>query len=135
MNRWDAVNGYSILDETCPSRQVLDLIADKWSVLVIHALDGQVRRYNELQRIISGISQKMLTQTLRSLEESGLIKRVIYPVVPPKVEYSLTELGKTLIVAVNILKQWAEDNIAAVEAAKAAYRTAQQSEVSIPAQS
>lgn len=135
MNKWDAINGYSILDETCPSRQVLDLIADKWSVLVIHALDGQVRRYNELQRIISGISQKMLTQTLRSLEESGLIKRVIYPVVPPKVEYSLTELGKTLIVAVNILKQWAEENISAVEAAKAAYHAGQQAELNFPAQS
>lgn len=115
---------YSILNASCPSRQVLDLIADKWTVLVIHAIDQEVRRYNELRRMIDGISQKMLTQTLRQLEENGLVKRVVYPVIPPKVEYSLTELGKTLIEAVFVVKQWAEDNIAEVESAKVAYQVA-----------
>ena len=81
----------------CPTQRVLETIADKWSVIVIYALSKQeTRRYSELQRIIGGISQKMLTQTLRKLERDGLVERHVYPVVPPKVEYSLTPLGKTL---------------------------------------
>ena len=114
---------YDILDASCPSRQVLDLIANKWTILVIHALDDQICRYLELQRKIDGVSQKMLTQTLRRLEACGLVKREVYPIIPPKVEYSLTELGKTLIGAVNILKQWAEDNMDTVYANQAQYQT------------
>src|SRR5262249_9172592 len=87
----------SVLDPRCPSRLVLDRIADKWTALVIQILAGGTMRYAALQRQIGGISQKMLTQTLRSLERDGLVQRTVHPVVPPKVEYSLTKLGRTLI--------------------------------------
>ena len=87
----------SVLDPRCPSRLVLDRIADKWTALVIQILAGGTMRYAALQREIGGISQKMLTQTLRSLERDGLVQRTVHPVVPPKVEYSLTKLGRTLI--------------------------------------
>src|SRR6201988_1235901 len=85
----------SVLDPQCPSRLVLDRIADKWTALIIQILARGTKRYVELQREIGGISQKMLTQTLRSLERDGLVQRNIYPVVPPKLEYSLTRLGRT----------------------------------------
>src|SRR5437762_10969982 len=84
----------SVLEPQCPSRLVLDRIADKWTALVIQILARGTMRYAELQRAIGGISQKMLTQTLRSLERDGLVQRKVYPVVPPKVEYSLTKLGR-----------------------------------------
>ena len=85
------------MDAQCPSRLVLDRIADKWTALIIQVLAHGTKRYAELQREIGGISQKMLTQTLRSLERDGLVQRKVHPVVPPKVEYSLTKLGRTLI--------------------------------------
>ncbi|MBD0304331.1 MAG: helix-turn-helix transcriptional regulator [Tolypothrix sp. T3-bin4] len=86
----------------CPIQRVLETIADKWSVIVIYALSQtETRRYSELQRLIGGVSQKMLTQTLRKLERDGLVERQVYPVVPPKVEYSLTPLGKTLTELLN----------------------------------
>src|SRR5204862_4790492 len=87
----------SVLDAQCPSRLVLDRIADKWTALIIQILARGTMRYAALQREIGGISQKMLTQTLRSLERDGLVQRTVHPVVPPKVEYSLTRLGRTLI--------------------------------------
>src|SRR5205823_1720863 len=87
----------SVMDAQCPSRLVLDRIADKWTALVIQVLAHGTMRYAALQREIGGISQKMLTQTLRSLERDGLIQRTVHPVVPPKVEYALTRLGRTLI--------------------------------------
>jgi len=98
----------NVLDEGCPSRQVLDRIADKWTSLVIYALSEGTLRYGELQRVIGGVSQKMLTQTLRSLEEDGLVARKVYPVVPPMVEYSLTSLGRTLIEPLTAIRKWAE---------------------------
>jgi len=85
------------MDAQCPSRLVLDRIADKWTALIIQVLAHGTKRYAALQREIGGISQKMLTQTLRSLERDGLVQRRVHPVVPPKVEYSLTRLGRTLI--------------------------------------
>src|SRR5574341_1284435 len=88
---------YNTLWENCPSREVLNMIADKWTVMVVYALSKGTTRHNQLLHSISGISQKMLTQTLRQLEASGLVRRIVYPVVPPKVEYSLTLLGISLL--------------------------------------
>ncbi len=83
----------NVLNKRCPSNDVLDMVADKWSVMIIYALRQETRRYSDLERMIDGISQKMLTQTLRSLERNGLVERKVYPVVPPHVEYTLTQLG------------------------------------------
>ena len=101
----------NVLEEGCPSRQVLDRIADKWTALIIYALTDGTLRYGELQRRVGGISQKMLTQTLRSLEDDGLISRKIHPVVPPMVEYSLTPLGRTLIEPLTAVCHWAEKHL------------------------
>jgi len=111
---------YDILDENCSSRQAIDLIANKWTILVMYALAGETRRYNELQRMISGVSQKMLTQTLRSLEADGLVHREVYPVIPPKVEYWLTPLGETLLEPIAAIKQWGETYMRDVEMIRAA---------------
>ena len=100
-----------VLDDQCPSRAVLDRIADKWTSLVIYTLSDGTKRYGELERSIGGISQKMLTQTLRSLEDDGLVERKIYPVVPPHVEYSLTPLGRTLIEPLTAVCRWAEKHL------------------------
>jgi DNA-binding HxlR family transcriptional regulator len=99
---------------------VLDLIADKWTTLVIYLLSSGTRRYGELQREIGGISQKMLTQTLRKLEEDGLVKRTVYAEVPPRTEYSLTGLGATLKEPLGALCQWAVNHLAEVEKARSA---------------
>jgi DNA-binding HxlR family transcriptional regulator len=96
---------------TCPTRQVLDCIADKWAVLVLGLLLGGTRRFGELRRDIQGVSQKMLTQTLRSLERDGIVRREVYATVPPKVEYSLTTLGESLATTLDELRIWAERNI------------------------
>jgi DNA-binding HxlR family transcriptional regulator len=99
-----------IYNENCPTRIVLDRIADKWTVLIIGQLAEGTLRFNELKRCIGGITQKMLTQTLKSLERDGMISRTIYPEIPPKVEYSLTELGKSLTMVVRQIRTWSEDN-------------------------
>jgi len=109
----------SVLEPQCPSRLVLDRIADKWTALVIQILAGGTMRYAELQRAIGGISQKMLTQTLRSLERDGLVQRTVHPVVPPKVEYSLTRLGRTLIEPLHALCRWSEKHLAELQANRA----------------
>lgn len=96
---------------TCPTRQVLDCVADKWAVLIIGLLLGGPRRFGELRRDIEGISQKMLTQTLRSLERDGIISRKVFASVPPKVEYSLSALGESLATTLDELRLWAEKNI------------------------
>jgi DNA-binding HxlR family transcriptional regulator len=108
----------NVFDPNCGSRRVLNLIADRWTALVIYALDGETRRYSELEKLIGGISQKMLTQTLRNLERDGIVARTVYPVVPPHVEYALTPLGTTLIEALRSLCLWAQENLDAVEAAR-----------------
>lgn len=107
-----------VLDQTSDVRQALDLIANKWTALVILSLSRNTRRYGELHREIDGVSQKMLTQTLRNLEKSGLIHRQVYPVVPPMVEYSLTPLGKTLVEPLKILCNWASEHLYEVELAR-----------------
>jgi len=100
-----------VMNEACPSRAVLDRIADKWTALVIHALGDGTLRYGELQRRVGGISQKMLTQTLRSLEEDGLVDRRVFPVVPPMVEYTLTPLGRSLQEPLSAICNWAERHL------------------------
>ncbi|MEO6325584.1 MAG: helix-turn-helix domain-containing protein [Thermoanaerobaculia bacterium] len=100
-----------VMNESCPSRAVLDRIADKWTALVVGALNDGTMRYGELQRRVSGISQKMLTQTLRGLEIDGLVTRVVYPVVPPMVEYSLTPLGRSLEEPLGAIRGWAEKHL------------------------
>jgi DNA-binding HxlR family transcriptional regulator len=108
----------NVLSVQCPTRAVLDLIADKWTTLVIYVLSQGTRRFGQLEREIDGISQKMLTQTLRNLEGDGLVKRVVYPEVPPRTEYSLTPLGETLRKPLGSLCEWAETHIAEVEKAR-----------------
>jgi DNA-binding HxlR family transcriptional regulator len=99
---------------------VLDHIANKWSVLVIDALADGTLRYSQLARRIQGVSQKMLTQTLRLLEADGFVKRTIYPSVPPRVDYELTGLGQSLRGPVAAIRDWAEENINHIEHARAA---------------
>lgn len=113
----------SVLRRNCPSQSVLDLIASKWSVLVLYVLRDGPRRPSQLQARIEHISQKMLTQTLRELERDGLVARRVYPVVPPKVEYELTELGRSLEEIVTALGGWAQDRLPEVLAARQAYDT------------
>jgi DNA-binding HxlR family transcriptional regulator len=109
-------SGASVLKPQCPSRIVLERIADKWTALIIQVLANGTQRYASLQRAIGGISQKMLTQTLRSLERDGLVLRKVHPVVPPKVEYSLTRLGRTLIDPLRILCRWSEKHLSELQA-------------------
>ena len=112
-------SGPSVMNPECDSRKVLERIADKWTALIIHVLSSGTKRHNELRRQISGISQKMLTQTLRSLENDGIVNRKIYPVVPPMVEYSLTPLGRSLIEPLEAICRWAEKHLPELEAARA----------------
>ncbi len=105
----------------CPTRLVLDRIADKWTVLVLGVLgDGPVR-FNRLRREVEGLSQKVLAQTLRRLERDGLVSRRAFPTVPVTVEYELTPLGRTLAAAVEPLRLWAEERIMDVLSAQRAY--------------
>jgi DNA-binding HxlR family transcriptional regulator len=115
----------NVLNEHPYLRQALDLIADKWIVAVLYVLSGGTKRYGELQREIGEISQRMLTRTLRDLERNGLIKRKVYPVVPPMVEYSLTPLGETLNGVLKSLCDWSNQNFDSVEAARIEYDQAQ----------
>ena len=109
-------SGPSVFKPQCPSRIVLDRIADKWTALIIQVLANGTRRYAALQKEIGGISQKMLTQTLRGLERDGLVSRKVYPVTPPKVEYSLTRLGRTLIDPLHALCRWSEQHLPELQA-------------------
>ena len=112
---------WNVFDSHCPTRQVLDLIADKWSVLIIRRLADGTLRFAQLRRSVDGISQKVLTNILRSLERDGIVKRRIYASVPPKVEYSLTDLGRSLCSLVEGICGWAEANIEQVQAAREVY--------------
>ena len=115
----------NVLDPNCGSRQVLALIADRWTAIVIYALARGTMRFGQLQREI-GLSQKVLTDTLRSLERDGLVHRKVYAVVPPKVEYSLTELGASLIEPLSTLCRWAEQRLGEVQAARALHNKAEE---------
>ena len=106
----------------CPAvREVLSRVGDKWSVLVVVLLKDGPQRFSELRRAIEGISQRMLTLTLRSLERDGLVTRTIFPSIPPRVDYELTHLGETLLNPVAALADWAEENRTEIQAARAKF--------------
>ncbi|MFI6155228.1 winged helix-turn-helix transcriptional regulator [Kitasatospora sp. NPDC051170] len=107
--------------EDCDVRRILDRIADKWSLLVIALLDRQSLRFTELRRAIDGVSQRMLTVTLRQLERDGMVERTVHPVVPPRVDYALTPLGRTLHATIQSLVTWTETHQREIAAARAAY--------------
>jgi len=111
----------TVYAKNCPSRQLLDRIGDTWSVLTVALLADGPLRYTELSHRIAGISPKMLTQTLRALERDGLVTRTVYPVVPPRVDYALTSLGRSLLGLVDALQDWAEKHITDVVEARTAY--------------
>lgn len=98
----------------CPTQQILDVIADKWSVIVLYCLAYRPRRYKEIQRRIEGISQKVLTQTLRKLERYGLVERQVLSEMPPSVEYSLSSLGETLIEPLLAIASWSREHFSEV---------------------
>jgi DNA-binding HxlR family transcriptional regulator len=105
----------------CPARQLLDRIADKWVSLAVNALADGPQRYSDLQRRLASISQKMLTQTLRNLERDGLVCRTVTPAVPVRVDYELTPLGRSLLPVMRAVKDWAEENMDHVHAAREHY--------------
>ncbi|GAA2496029.1 winged helix-turn-helix transcriptional regulator [Winogradskya humida] len=107
--------------KNCPSRQVLDRIGDAWSVLIVSSLKDGSLRYTELAQRINGVSPKMLTQTLRGLERDGIVTRTVHAVVPPRVDYALTTLGRSLLSLCNALQDWAEMHIGDVLDAREAY--------------
>lgn len=113
----DRIAQMSIFDTGCAAHQMLEHIANKWTVLIVFALTQGTKRYSELKQQIIGISPKMLIQNLRNLERCGLIERSVYPTVPPKVEYFLTPLGASLVEPLAVLGEWAYRHIPDVQAA------------------
>ncbi|MFI6320514.1 winged helix-turn-helix transcriptional regulator [Nonomuraea sp. NPDC050556] len=107
--------------EDCEVRQILDRVADKWSLLVIALLDQRTLRFSELRRTIDGVSQRMLTRTLRQLERDGLVARTVYPTVPPRVDYELTPLGRSLHATIKALVTWTEEHQREIATARTAY--------------
>jgi DNA-binding HxlR family transcriptional regulator len=105
-------------DATCPAREVLELIASKWTVLVVDALSEGARRYSALRREITGVSQKMLTQTLRELERDGIVVRTVYDTKPPSVEYRLSRLGQSLAEPIAAIRSWADTHFAEIVGAR-----------------
>ncbi|GAA2896932.1 helix-turn-helix domain-containing protein [Streptosporangium fragile] len=108
-------------DTTCRVRDILDRVGDKWSLTVIAELGKGVRRFTELKHTIPGVSQRMLTVTLRGLERDGLVSRTVHPVVPPRVDYELTTLGRTLLETVWALLDWALQHVDDIDKARADY--------------
>ena len=102
-------------------REILDLVGDKWSLYVIATLKGDPVRFNQLRRRIDGISQRMLTLTLRGLERDGLVKRSLFPTIPPRVDYELTDVGRTLLAPVMALVTWADSNQDVIQDARVRY--------------
>ncbi|OXM53537.1 winged helix-turn-helix transcriptional regulator [Amycolatopsis alba] len=115
---WVAVHG-----RDCPSRTVIEVLANKWALYVLGAIRRYERpmRFSELRRLLDGITQKMLTQTLRTLERDGLIRRDVYPTVPPRVEYGLTPLGVDVGRLTNAVAEWAVENVDQIFAARSAF--------------
>jgi DNA-binding HxlR family transcriptional regulator len=113
---------WNVMSAACPTRQILGRVADKWTMLVVSALSAEdVLRFSELRRRVEGITQKVLTQTLRGLERDGLITRTVYPTVPVTVEYRLTPLGRSLATAVSVIKAWTYEHIEELEQARDRY--------------
>lgn len=111
----------NVFSKECPTRLVLDRIADKWALLALRLLSEKPIRFNQLRREIEGVSQKVLSQTLKKLERDGLLTRKVFPTVPVTVEYAITPLGKTLTAVATPISKWAESNIDAVLAAQRRY--------------
>jgi DNA-binding HxlR family transcriptional regulator len=105
----------------CPVRDVLDRLGDRWTVLVLKELEAGTLRFSEIRARIEDVSQRMLAQTLRRLEQDGLVSRRVFPTIPPRVDYTLTGLGQSLMVPLREMVRWALDNHDAVRAARAAY--------------
>ena len=105
---------YNALDPQCPSRFILTRIGDRWTALIVSLLDARSYRFGELRRTVEGISQKMLTQSLRALEKDGLVHREVVSTRPASVDYSLTELGRSLVPVVEAIIRWAEEHAAEV---------------------
>jgi DNA-binding HxlR family transcriptional regulator len=116
------LNGFPVsAAERCRAREILERIGDKWSLYVIAMLGQGTKRFTELRREIDGISQRMLTVTLRGLERDGLVSRKVYAVMPPHVEYSLTEMGRTLLDKSTALVVWAVEHLGEIDAARTSY--------------
>jgi DNA-binding HxlR family transcriptional regulator len=113
---------------SCRGREVLDRVGDKWSLQVIAVLGDRTLRFGQLRREIDGISQRMLTVTLRTLERDGVLTRKMYPVMPPRVDYALTPFGKTMLVAASAFIMWAETAADQIDEARAAYDARQRPE-------
>lgn len=109
------------VDPSCPVRSILDRVGDKWTALVISHLAAGPLRFTEIKRRVSGISQRMLTETVRGLERDGVLLRTVYASIPPKVEYSLTRLGVSLVDPVQVLVGWALDHREEIVAARARF--------------
>jgi DNA-binding HxlR family transcriptional regulator len=105
-------------DKSCPTRQLLDRIGDQWTVLIVLTLNDGPKRFTEIGKRVEGISQKMLTQTLRSLVRDGMLKRTAYAVIPPRVDYELTDLGRELVVPLSMLEKWATTHMGQVQEAR-----------------
>ena len=123
------LTGYDLLAEACPTRQVVYRLGDKRTLLVLYALSQRPHRFRELQRAVEGISQRMLTQTLRGLERDGLVDRAVAPTTPPQVTYSLTALGISLSDVVVRVRVWAYENIERIEIARHSYDAAADSDM------
>ncbi|KUJ70996.1 HxlR family transcriptional regulator [Streptomyces albus subsp. albus] len=121
--RDEARTAYDAFMAACPSRQLLARISDKWTTLIVNALADGPLRYGELARIVAGVSQKMLTQTLRALERDGLVSRTITASVPVRVDYALTPIGRELLPIVRAIKEWSDAHVAQVLAAREVYDT------------
>ena len=119
--RQQAKREYDAFLAECPTRELLESLSDKWMGLVLGALAEDPKRHSELARRIAGVSQKMLTQTLRTLESDGLVTRTVTPSVPVRVDYDLTPLGRDLLPVVRAVKDWAETHFDAVHTAREAY--------------
>jgi DNA-binding HxlR family transcriptional regulator len=112
---------FDVMRDACPTRQVLGRVANKWTMLVVLALEGGTLRFSQLRARVEGVTQKMLTQTLRALERDGMITRRVYPTVPVTVEYALTPLGRSLGEAVAVVRNWAYANMPEIENARRRY--------------
>lgn len=112
---------FNVYAENCPTRMVMDRVADKWAVLILRRLVDGTMRFNQLRREIEGISQKVLSQVLKKLERDGLVERTVYPTVPVTVEYAITPLGATLTSTLRALTRWAEENMPAILEAQQRY--------------
>jgi DNA-binding HxlR family transcriptional regulator len=112
---------YDWMKQACPTRQVLDRVAEKWTMLIVLALNEGTMRHGQLRARIGGVTQKMLTQTLRGLERDGMVARKVYPSVPVTVEYCLTDMGRSLGEAVAVLRSWSYEHMTEIEVARSRF--------------